>query len=367
MSFPAPLIPILIPVFAYLAPIVILIIIGRIKVRRKNRQQELEGDVPTPSFETASEPQPGIFLRRFNPAQRVYLREQRAIVRFGGLYAAWIFIVLLGSGLLPQSVDRYGIDQSLPQRVWFSYLSHLAAAVGAVGIIALFASVIALSNLVLASAASFIRTRPLTLRFLFWARVGPALATLLAALLTAAACSFLLLLALHGPVWKHLFENFNIVSVSAPTPAHHTANANSVTVTLVPSSLHAGTKMVFLGNHGHIQAMHLIASLQTSPPRLLLSAITTTFLAFSFFSVAITLPVRLQHIKLFIGVFVWCFVLLDVAFVMVGGFISPRLARILFLYVSPGPPPPYAFALIPLLLSIAFLCLAQFQATRLET
>jgi hypothetical protein len=335
MSFPAQLIFL----FAIFAPVFILILIGRLKVRRKNRQQELEGDVPTPPFEPVSESQPGIFLRRFTPAQRVYLREQRATARFGGPYAAWIFFALLCSGLLPQFVDRYGIDQSLPQRVWFSYLSQFAMGCGACGFIALFAALIALSNLVSISAASYIRTRPLTLRFLFWARVGPALATLLAAFLTAAACSFLLLVALHGPVWKHLF----------------------------PDS-HSGARAVFYGEHAQIEAMHLAVSVQTSPLRLLFSAITSTLLTFSFVAVLMTLPLRNQRSRPF-GVFSWCFALLLLyeGFIMAGGSISPHVARILFLYSNPGPPPPYVFALIPLLLSIAFLCLAQFQAARLET
>jgi len=363
MSFPSQLIL----VFAIFAPIFIFIIVSNLKVRRKNRQQELEGDVPPPPFEPASEPPPGIFLRRFNQAQRVYLRAQRATARFGGLYAAWIFFVLLSCGLLPQSVDRYGIDQSLPQRVWFSYLSDFATVGGVCGIIALVTSFIALSNLVSTSSASFIRTRPLTLRFLFWARVGPALASLLAALIIAAACSLLLLLALYGPVWKHLFENSNSVPVALAPPVQHIAHSNFASVILSTSVQHAGTKMVFLGSHGHIQAMHLVASLQTSPLRLFLSAITTTLLIFSIVAVLITLPGHFQRIKLITVMFVWCLVLFFEASVMIGGLTSPRLARTLFLYASPGSPPPYAFALIPLLLSIAFLCLAQFQATRLET
>jgi hypothetical protein len=350
MNFPS---AIILP-FAILAPIFIFIIVATLKVRRRNRQQELEGEVPPSPFEPAPEPPPGIFLRRFTPAQRSYLREQRAIARIGGLYAAWIFFLLFSSGLSPEFIDQYGGDQSLPQRVWFSYLFHFGMAGGLCFMATLLASFVALSNLVSTPEASFIRTRPLTIRFLFWARAGSALGTLLAALITASACSFLLLLALHGPVWKHLLDNPNPVSVA-----------------LGASAQHSDTRIVFLSKQGHIQAMHLVASLRTSPLRLLLSAITTMLLTFSFVSVVITLPIRSQRIKLLMGIFIWCFWIVYEAFGVVGGFISPRLAspglaRILFSYSNPGPPPPYAFALVPLLLATVFLCLAQFQTSRLE-
>ena len=321
----------------FIAPLVILIVYVRIKnLINKRKLAALQSQpisAPAP-FEPKPEPTPNLFMRRFSLPQRAYLRQQIATGKAFYYIAAWGFIVFFTSGLLPQYVNRYGLEQPLAQRVWYSYLLHISVVNVIFGIMMLASALLAVSGLISASQAIFNRTRPLTLSFLFWARVLPAIATILASLATGMAVSFVLLLIFYGPVWLHLLD---------------------------ASSLSALTR---------VQASHLVQILQTSAPFTFLSLITTALLIFSAAVVLISQPFPflrnrpsksvLLPLTMFFGI------LGSEAVHFLGGPFFSRWSRILFMYTTLGPPPPYVYALVPILASASLLVLAAFCISRVE-
>ena len=64
-----------------IAPFMILIVYGRIKIARARRKAAIDDTTPVPGFEPNPEPAPGFFLRHFSVPQRAYLRQQTALGR----------------------------------------------------------------------------------------------------------------------------------------------------------------------------------------------------------------------------------------------------------------------------------------------
>lgn len=318
-----------------IAPLLILIVYVRIKNIRSRRKAVDADPVQTRPYEPKPEPAPGFFLSHFSTPQRAYLRQQIALGKGCYYIVAWIFIVALTSGLLPPFVNAYGLQQPLAQRVWYSYLEHISIGEALLGIVILMAVIIAVSGLATGAQAIFNCTRPLTHRFIFWARILPAIATVIVSLATAIAVSVALLLIFYGPVWLHLLD------------------------TLEPSTVLSRE-----------QEMHLIQSLQTSAPRLFLSLTTTMLLIFSaavlFFILGSWFPKKSSGKTLAIPAGV------------VGGIVAVQLIhalkgtsdslsfRMFFWYSGHGSPPPYAYALVPVLASAALLFIAQLLIRRVE-
>ncbi|MBB5063913.1 hypothetical protein [Granulicella mallensis] len=342
-------------VLALFAPLIVLIVFGRIRVLRKRAALGLAGDVPPKPFDPAPEATPGIFLRRFPLPQRTYLRQQAALARIGGSLLAWIFFIFLSASLLPSSVDRSGIDLTLSQRVWYSYLHNFLSVTMVAAFFAFLTGAIAVAPLKVPKQADFFRTRPLSLSFLFWSRVGLALASLLSGIIFALLVSFLLLLAVYGPVWRHLMD------IATHVPPGSASGSHPV-------------RMVFLGNTSSLQAWHLIRLLQSSLPRLMLSLLTTATLIFSAL-LALYLqpwgkgkktsaPGNIKPSTIFL------ILIVGASEGILGGYLAHAGHRFSawfrFLYMDAGPPPPYAVFLIPIVLSAAFLWLAGYFYRRLE-
>jgi hypothetical protein len=322
----------------FIAPLVILIVYVRIKnLANRSKLAALQSQpisAPAP-FEPKPEPTPNLFMRRFTTPQRAYLRQQIATGKAFYYVAAWAFIVFFTSGLLPQYVNRYGTGQPLAQRVWYSFLLHTSTVGIVFGVMMLMAALLAVGGVVDGSQAIFNRTRPLTLSFLFLARVLPAIATILASLVTGMAVSFLLLLIFYGPVWLHLLD------------------ASSLSASLTRE-----------------QASHLVQILQTSVLRTFLSLITTALLIFSVAVALISQPFpflrnRANRLVL-IPLMTIAGILGSEAVHFLGSPFFSRWSRILFMYTTLGPPPPYVYALVPILASASFLVLAAFCISRVE-
>jgi hypothetical protein len=328
----------LVLVLEFIAPLVALIVYGRIKIaraRRKAAAAELAGVGPTPlALEPKPEPALNFFMRRFSLPQRAYLRQQIATGKVFYYIAAWAFIVFFTSGLLPQYVNRYGLEQPLAQRVWYSYLLHDIVIGVVFGVMMLMAALVTVVGLVDPSQAIFTRTRPLTLNFLFWARILPAVGTILASLATGMIVSFVLLLVFYGPVWTHLQDT---------------------------------TSKVVLN---HEQAFHLNQILHTSLPRIFLSLVTTALLIFSTAAALFSQPFVLSRNR-------GGFSTLRLLPICGGAFVVPaihflgsaffaRWSPELFIYAFLGPPPPYVFACVPILASAGLLLIAGRMIRRVE-
>jgi hypothetical protein len=243
---------------------------------------------------------------------------------------------------MSQYVSAYAAQQPLALRVWYSYLFHISNGAATYGIFAFGAAGLAVGELGPASAVGrFLRTRPLSRSFLFWIRIGSMLSTFIFSLVLAAGASFILLLMLYGPVWKHLDNG------TQPTAAL-IANARSQPGPAVDDILESSRS----------GAGHFAWALQTSIPRLFLSILTTQSFFFNLVILLAMLPIRRKKIT-FVALSVYVFFMLYIIFIVVGFGVSPNLARICFLYVRPGPPPPYIFALVPVMGSAALLGLAS--------
>ena len=307
-------------VLVLFAPLVPLLFYGRWKAKRKAAALQRDGEKPFAPKPTSA---PGRFLSHFAEPERAYLGQQFHLARSCYFVGAWIYLVGLSGSLLPQSVSLYSSQLSLAQRVWYSYLNLTTAGMFPVGISFVAA---AIAGLIWRNPAQggFYRTRPLSRPLLFWGRIGAGVSALLACIVTGIAVSFLLLRLFYGPVWRHLFDQVN----PGMTPE---------------------------------QARHLFLVSRTSAPRLFLSLATTTMLTFAFFVALLTEPLRPGDKHPIGKALLWVAGGLIVAIIL-----APNLARELFLYGRPGPPPPWIFAAIPIALSAALLFLAEKFMEHLE-
>lgn len=317
-------------------PLVPLIIYARMRVTKKRLKaaaDELAGIDPNPPFSPKPEPPLNLLTCRFSEPQRAYLRQQLTIAKGAGSVYLWAFSVFCTAGLLPGFVQRFGAAVPFPQRVWYSYLFGVSFFGNFFGVMVVLAGLVASIGLSVPSASNtFIRTRPVSMRFMFYARIIPALLTVLATLLAGMVVSFSLLLVFYGPVWLHLLD----------TPAPH-----------IPS-----------------QAMYLYALTQASVTALFLSLLTTTTLIFSAAIAFAFQPLRVSTKRIGGAISVPLMLLFSIvglnAYKTLGGAFFDHYARILFIDFRIGTPPPYSYAIIPILLSAALLFIAQFWASRIE-
>lgn len=340
--------PHLFTAIALFSPMYLFIFIRRVQLRRAIRMQELQGDKETRPFTPGRTTSSSRLLHRFTLPERAYLSAQRNLLLWVYGVMAYASFVVLASSLLPGNVDRYGLQQSLPERVWYSYLTAYGSASTYLGIFSFIAAIVAIFGFV-TSGPAFLRTRPVSLRFLFWGRVGGIYVALLFGIATGALGSFLTLLVIHGPVWKHLFDAARDV---APNSQHLPA---AVHLNGLPGTMYMTVE----------ESHHLMLSLQTSALRLGLALITGSAVMFSFIVAAFALPPRLfgtAALRSFI-------LIIAVIGVQVAAILSPRLARVtrtLFLSTQLGHPPPYLGFVFAITLSFMFLVLAQQAAKRRE-
>lgn len=368
-----------------LLPFALLIAIGRFKLNRKQAQTSVEGYVEPPFASEPPEPPhllPRLVFRMLpglTAPQRAYLAEQLKPVRslfFCGTYAVSLLAV---QGLLPDQINRYVLEQPPALRVWYSFLSSWTTAGAILGLLALGAAVIGWTGLGRAGGSMY-RTRPVSLSFLFWARLIPGTINLVLSLAAGLGLSFALLLVFYGPVWRHLNDDagpavVNLSMPGSPTSIHSAPVIHRVMPPPAPRVVHsndhvslgiapAGPKpSPFVLN---TQARNYLRLLATSAPTLALSIVTSTVLLFTFVFALLMQPffsLQSKRILPFVipaGIFG-----VEIArFVVGSGF--PRVGRVLFLYVSIGSPPPLLFVSVPILLSIGCLLLAKLFFARSE-
>lgn len=192
---------------AVCSPLVPLIVYGRIKRKRQLAAQQLAAGEPGddyPSLSAAPEPAMGALFQRFSVPERTWLREQWTLARFGFIASAWIFLLLLIIPLFPQYVRASYPRYPFPVALYVKYQTGFLLATLFATMIALFATIMTVVSWQGGPAGIFWRTRPLSLRFLFWSRSMMALAALEAGLLTAFFLNFVYGWLIYRHLWAHL-------------------------------------------------------------------------------------------------------------------------------------------------------------------
>jgi hypothetical protein len=203
----------------------------------------------------------------------------------------------------------------------------------------MFPLILAITSIVpirLGIIARFYLTRPIPIGVLFWSRVLPTIAALVAGMFTGVCLTLALVWVFKGPIWQHL-----------------------------PSAI-PGASDADCGCAGMYRDM-----LATSAPRLFLSMLTTAALLYSSAIALLVAPlnrkagsgVPVSFFLLFGGIFVVAVLRL---FQIVSHWQFSLVPRQLFVYTDFGPPPPYAYALFPVALTIGLLLLSRSFVNRLE-
>jgi hypothetical protein len=186
---------------AVAAPILVLIVIARVKAYRRRASTALTAEDPEVRLEPRAELAPSLLLSRLTLPQRTYLRQQYGTARVCFILSTYVLFVTASVGLLPEKVHA-AIAVSATQQVWQSYQSQLTAVGYFAEVFGFLAAVIVITTLKTAPYVTFNRTRPLSFRFLFWGRASVILASLLAATQVALLASVMLLTLIYGPVWR---------------------------------------------------------------------------------------------------------------------------------------------------------------------
>jgi PSP len=313
-----------------------VVVVAFYKLRRYSRAM-LQAERDALPYDAKPEPKPGILLRRFSTPEQKYLRQLLHTTKYIFPLMSWL---TFGIFILPASDIQLLTHNSWnnPQAyLWFRVLLGAASFTGtSCFIFGVLTGSFVITPLRFGTTAQFYRTRPLGLGFLFWTNLLIGLGSELAAILTGAGAALLLLAAIHGPIWLHLPPAF-------------------------PG--------VIIPNDGK---QELYASLlATSPPRILLSVCTTITLSLAIGSVLLAIPYALPGKQ---GSRPNSFPVIVMALAAFGLlFLRPalelngmHLPSWLFVYSELGPPPPYAYALIPVALSAGLLLLARYLIGKSE-
>jgi hypothetical protein len=312
-----------------ISPILLLIFVGRFRVKRRRRLAAAEVTEKKP-FDPIPEASPNLFLHRFNSVERAYIREQMPTARTGFCIIAWLIFCAMTPSLFPDTVHRYQIEQSQSMAVWYCYL-RASMVLGWFSImIALLTAVVAGVGLTgKVSHATFFRTRPVTHRMLFWGRVLPALGTLLAGYAVGLGASLGLLVAFYGPVWNHLDKS--------------------------------GLAMLLKLSHSYE-----IGWLLRSPWAIFISIAVSMIFIFSAVMAFTLQPFRVPNMPkpllYLLGIVVY------MTFSVLGAHqLFPTLAQFGLIPGSSIAPPPLSIDLFPLALSAVLLWIAQVAASRKES
>jgi len=362
--------PIFIEAFA---PIILLIIYGRIKMYRRRAKLAAEGHAE-PEF-TSTEPirlplTIRLGMRLFphsSPAEDIYLRTQLHHVRSFFLAGLYYTLAATTPGIFYDTLHIPTADASSGPYLWANFLDGWINSPIPFFIFALIAGFIFSSQIVGASYARFYRSRPITLSYMFWTRACIGTLTLLATLITGFALSFALLVAIRGPVW------------SKPDPHVRTYTIDTATQSAAQLRSADRPPVVTLGNptgpaptpanHTNVAMFRSeVFAYFTSPFRIALSNIFSTLAIFAFMALLGTLPFRTQMNKSYVSGAVWGFTfVLITSFQALHNQITSRFALVFFRYPRLGVPPPYIFALVPLALFAVFFILARICFTYRES
>ncbi len=322
---------------AFVIPYILVIVIAVRFQRKATAKAERNGGIDPP-FAPVDLPPSSFLFCHFRKPERAYLLQRRSALRWLACLYLYASLIMTCENLLPGFIAQSGIAGGGPQSIWHSYLTGITQAGFLYALFSFIGGVIASSETSQRSTAVFARTRPISHRLIFWGRIAPSLVTLLGAYALAVGISLLVLVLGYGPVYNHLWD--------------------------------AASQLSMNPGQGAIEKISL--TLQTSAPRIFLSNATSLLLDFSLLVTAFFLPLRNRRSKavavgiiLFLGVVAPSFVPIFHEMYIFPGII-PGISRFLFLYSYLGAPPPYAYAAIPIALSIALLALASFFSERLE-
>ena len=328
---------------------------------KRARRKLAEQDVAVPKeFAPADQAAPGMLLRRFDPVQQILLRGQMRGARVGFCVLSWVLFVLFTSSLLPSSVAATHLAGDWPGSrtvaVWYSFLNTVSLVgstfLGAVGLIS---GLFATSGLALSAAARRTKTKPVSRQSLYWTRIVPALLTLLAAYAAALGVSLLVMLACYGTGFLHLGE------------AQRIASASVVQVSPSPGLNHGVA--LSLDHQADLREVirRSVRLAQTSPFQLFLSIALKFLVGFSLAVAAALQPLQFLRTKAFATGVLWGLILLMQVGVFSPVFLPLRISKVLFLYGSLGPPPPWGYAAIPILVIALLLYLGSVFNERLES
>ena len=322
---------------AFVIPYILVIVIAVRFQRKATAKAERNGGMDPP-FAPEYLPPSEFLLGHFRTPERAYLLQRKQALRWLACIYLYAFLIMTCENLLPEFIAQSGIAGGGPLSIWHSYLAGITQARHIYVLFSFIGGSIASAEISLRSTAVFPRTRPISHRLIFWGRIAPSLATLLGAYALAVGISLLVLVLGYGPVYNHLWNAASLPSI------------------------------IF----GQLEIQKVVLTLQTSAPRIFLSSVTTLLLDFSLVVTAFFLPLRNRLSKavavgiiLFFGVVATSFVNIFHDMHIFPGII-PDISRFLFLYSYLGAPPPYAYATIPIAISIALLTLASFFSERLE-
>jgi hypothetical protein len=284
-----------------------------------------------PAFAPVDLPPAGFLLQRFSTPERAFLLQLRLTMLWITGIFAYVFLVVMCAGLFPAVIARFGLPGGGPLSIWHSYLFGFSLSAGAYTIFAVMLGFSASGGTSVMD--TFPRTRPISRRLIFWGRVVPSVAALLTAFAFAAGLSLLMLVLCYGPVYDHLSDQ-------AP--------------------------QLRVASFDHHATKNLALARQTSAPRLFLSAATTLLLEFSVVVAACSLPLGgVRRRSIAVGAFIFSGMIIQTLFSIFRD-VAPGMNRFFFFYSHLGPPPPYAYAAIPITLSVGLLVLASFFNERLE-
>lgn len=322
--------PITVCLLVFSAP---MMIFGVYKIRQASRAiTQAERDALP--FDPKPEPTPFVLLHRFTVPQRVYLMQQLKLAAALSAFFAWLFLFILSLPIFntPPNASKWF---DLSAFVWLQFLRNATSSLQFLAALIFLCGFVAITPLRIGAEARFYRTRPLSVRFLFWSRVLPLLAALLLAAMTGIVLAFALLVAVKGQVWHNL-------------PA------------VIPR---------VLGPDDADLAQEYSSLLVTSAPRIFLSILTTLSLVFTGLLAVLSLPLRLKLGNAATGLsapLLMLFCALPIFLIGLFDFGAQHLPSALFVYNRFGPPPPYLFALVPITLSIVFMALARLFVNQLE-
>ena len=270
-------------------------------------------------------PQPGpASLGGLPPARRVFLMQHLKVA--GYLYAmmAWTIALILTLPLFTLGSGNSTKWFNHSAYFWYSFITGATHSTQFLSIMVLFSAIAVIMPMRFGPEARFYRTRPIPISFVFWTKVLSVLTAMIAGAATGIALAFAILVALEGPIWHNL-------------------------PVIIPR---------ILGPDDADVAQLYASLLVTSAPSIFLSIITTIALFFSavlFLGTAPVLRVR-SNAALPLLMVPAAFVPFAIDIISNhsnGG--TPHFFRTLYIYLSLGPPPPLAYALIPI--ALAAICI----------
>jgi hypothetical protein len=306
----------------YAAPLILLVIYRVRSINRSNAQAE----AITLPFAPGPVPACPPLLRRFPLPERVYLVQQLRSAFVTYVLLGWTEFFILALPIVNRAPNATWWSNSSAY-TWFTFLQNAAKSQSYLSGLFFFGAFLIISPLRVGAQALFHRTRPISLGFLFWARVLPLMAALIAAIFTGIGLAFMVLVVFKGHVWQNL-------PVAIPR---------------------------VLGPDDADLAQSYINLLQTSSPRIFLSLLTTMSLVFSFLIAIFSIPINRWSARGTLPAYLVVFMLIGLVAAPLVSIFANNLhtPRLLFLYGSLGPPPAYAFVAGPILLSVLFLWLAS--------